>query len=172
MENSIAVLGGQFLDFPVTNATVNNMLEWFRMEVQASPTSFAECNKNITCFALASVFRMLEGVECEHLLELKKLALLCDASVLHNVPGELDKIDRKLVKYWWTEHGLPYCMQKVEKEENRVTFATMPFSNWQGCWVGLLFANNSGFSQPEADGGPEGDGTDGNAGRAGGDTRA
>jgi hypothetical protein len=92
-------------------------------------TSFAKCNKNITCFAVAGVLMMLAGVECGHLSELKKLALSCDVSVLHNVTDDLSKIARKLVRYWWTEHGLSYCMQKVV-EENRVSFATIHFSRW------------------------------------------
>jgi hypothetical protein len=100
------------------------MLEWFCTEVQALPTAFAECNENITCFALVGVFKMLAGVECEHLSELKILALSCDASVLHSVPDDLRKIARKLVKYSCTEHGLPYCVQKLE-EENWVTFDTI-----------------------------------------------
>jgi hypothetical protein len=84
------------------------------MKVQALPTTFAECNKNITGSALVGgVFKMLAVVECEHLLKLKKLALSCDASIA-----------KKRVKNWWTNHGLPYCMQKIE-EENRVSFAAM-----------------------------------------------
>jgi hypothetical protein len=85
-----------------------------------------QCKKNITCFALVGVFKMLAGVECEHLLELKKLALSCDASILHDVPDDIGRIAKKLVRNWWTNHGLPYCMQKI-KEENRVSFATMCF---------------------------------------------
>jgi hypothetical protein len=47
------------------------------------------------------------------------------------------------VKYWWTEHGLPYYMQKLE-EENQVTFTAIHFDKKEG-WSGSLFANNSGF---------------------------
>jgi hypothetical protein len=42
---------------------------------------------------------MLSGVECGHLPELKKLALSCDDSLLHDIPDDLGKIARKLVKY-------------------------------------------------------------------------
>jgi hypothetical protein len=31
------------------------------------------------------------------------------------------RIARRLVKNWWNVHGLPYCMQKIE-EENQVSF--------------------------------------------------
>jgi hypothetical protein len=94
------------------------------------------------------------------------------ASVLHSVPDDLGKIARKLVKYWWTEHGM--SMQKLE-EDNRVNFATIHFNDKEG-WGRLIFANNSGFLQPEVDDGPEGagrgDGVKGSAGDAGGNTQA
>jgi hypothetical protein len=90
------------------------------------PIAFAECNENITCFALVGVFKMLARVECEHLSELKKLALSYDASILHDVSDNIGRIAKKLVKNWWTNHGLPYCMPKIE-EENRVSFTTMCF---------------------------------------------
>jgi hypothetical protein len=69
---------------------------------------------------------MIVGVECEHLPELKKLALTCDASIMHDVTDDIIRIAKKLVRNWWTIHGLPYCKQKSE-EENRVSFATMCF---------------------------------------------
>jgi hypothetical protein len=99
MEESIAVLGERCMDFPTTNATVADLLDWFRMEVQALPTALTECNENVTCFALVGVFKMLAGVECEHVPELRKFALSCDTSLLHNVPNDLGKTVRKLVKY-------------------------------------------------------------------------
>jgi hypothetical protein len=99
-------------DFPATDVIVSNLLDWFRMEVWALPTSFVECNKNITCFALVGIFKMLMGVKCEHLSELKKLALSCNASILHDVSDDIGRIAKKLMRNWWTNHGLPYCMQK------------------------------------------------------------
>jgi hypothetical protein len=95
------------------------------MKVRALPTTFPECNKNITGSALVGgVFKMLVVVECEHLLKLKKLALSCDASILQDVPDDIGRIAKKREKNWWTNHGLPYCMQKIE-DENRVSFTTM-----------------------------------------------
>jgi hypothetical protein len=67
---------------------------------------------------------MLAGEGYEHLPELKKLALSCDASVLQDFPMETGRIAKRLVKNWWTKHGLSYCMQKI-KEENRVSFGTL-----------------------------------------------
>jgi hypothetical protein len=82
------------------------------MEVRALPISFAECNENITCFALVGAFKMLARVECEHLPELKKTTLSYDASLLHDMPDDLGKIARRVAKYWWTKHGLPYYMME------------------------------------------------------------
>jgi hypothetical protein len=87
---------------------------------------FSNATKNITCFALVDVFKTFAGVECEHLTKLKKLALSCDASILHDVLDDIGRIAKKLVKNWWINHGLPYYMQKI-KEENQVSFAAMYF---------------------------------------------
>jgi hypothetical protein len=35
-------------------------------EIQALSDTFTEANKNITCFAVASILRMLEESSCEH----------------------------------------------------------------------------------------------------------
>jgi hypothetical protein len=95
MDTSVATLGGRSAEFP-TDASLSDFLEWFRAEVAAMLTAFAECNENITCYALIGVFQMLAGEGCEHLLELKKLALSCDASILQDFPAEA---------------SLPYYMQ-------------------------------------------------------------
>jgi hypothetical protein len=76
------------------------------------PTAFAECNENVTCYALIGVFQILVGEGCEHLPELKKLALSCDTSVLWDFFVETGQIAKKLVKNWWTKHGLPTVCSK------------------------------------------------------------
>jgi hypothetical protein len=86
-------------------------------------------------FALVGVLRMFSGVECGHLPELRKLALSREASLLHNVPDILSKTTWKLVKHWWTKHGLPYCMQKLE--ENRVSFTIIRFARRR--WVIIFY---------------------------------
>jgi hypothetical protein len=98
------------------------------------PTTFVECNENITCYALIGIFHMLMGEGCEHLPELKKLALSYDASILQDFLVETDRIAKRLVKNWWAKHGLSYCMQKIE-EENRVSSDT--FSLGVGLCVSL-----------------------------------
>jgi hypothetical protein len=94
--------------------------------VAAMPTAFVECNENTTCYALIGILQMLAGEGREHVWDLKKLALSCDASLIQGFPTDVDRMMRKLVKHWWTNHGLPYCMQKIE-EENRVSSAILLF---------------------------------------------
>jgi hypothetical protein len=115
MEVWVAALGGRCAEFP-TNASVFDFLGWFQAEIAAMPTAFVECNKNITCYALIGVLQMLAREGCEHVLELKKLALSCDASLIQEFPTDVAWTARKLVKHWWTNHGLPYCMKKIEEE--------------------------------------------------------
>jgi hypothetical protein len=119
----VATLGGRSEEFP-TGDSLSDFLEWFCAEVAAFPTTFMECNENITCYSFIVVFQMLVGEGSEHLPELKNLALSCDALVLQDFPVEADRIAKRLVKNWWTKHCLPYCMQKIE-EENRVSSATL-----------------------------------------------
>jgi hypothetical protein len=80
-EASVATLGGRSAEFPA-DASLSDFFKWFQTEITLMPTAFVECNENITCYALIGVFQMFVGEGCEHLPELKKLALSCDASVL------------------------------------------------------------------------------------------
>jgi hypothetical protein len=99
------------------------------------PTTFAECNENITCYTLIGVYQMLTGGGCEHVSELRKLAHSYDALVLQNFPLETCRIVKRLVKNWWNTHGLPYCMHKIE-EENRVSFVI--YCLWASLYVTRL----------------------------------
>jgi hypothetical protein len=124
-EDSVAALGGRCAGFPA-DASMSNFLGWFRVEIATMPTTFVECNENITCYAIIGVLQMLAREGCEHVSELKKLALSCDASLIQEFPTDVARTVRKLVKHWWTNHGLSYCMQKIE-EENRVSSAILLF---------------------------------------------
>jgi hypothetical protein len=96
------------------------------LAANAMPTAFAECNQNITCYVMAGILKKLVGVECGYLPELRELAMSCDASILHGIPKDIARIVRRLVRNWWTSHGLPYYMQRTE-EDNRVSFAPISF---------------------------------------------
>jgi hypothetical protein len=125
LEKSMGELGGRCLDYPHTGGTVGGILDWFRREVQQLPSTFTESNKNIACFIVVGVLKMLAEVACEHLPELWRLVVSSDASLLHEIPKGIGKIVGKVVRRWWTQHGLPYCMQLL-KEDNEVSFVPLP----------------------------------------------
>jgi hypothetical protein len=89
-------------------------------EIQVLPDTFAEANKNITCFVVAAILRMLEDSGCGHVIELQPLAVLSDVAVLRDISEDVQKITGWLVRRWWTNHGLPECMRRL-KEDNQVS---------------------------------------------------
>jgi hypothetical protein len=120
-EASVSALGGRSTEFPV-GAFLSDFFKWFRKEIASMPTTFADCNENITYYALIDIYQMLAGEGCEHEPELKKLPHSYDASVLQNFLMEIGRIAKRLMKNWWNAHGLPYYMRKIE-EENWVSFS-------------------------------------------------
>jgi hypothetical protein len=34
----------------------------------------------------------------------------CDASILDEIPNDIAKLATRIVKRWWTSHGLPYVI--------------------------------------------------------------
>jgi hypothetical protein len=119
-ETSVFALGGRSAEFP-SDASLSDFFKWFPTKIKSMPTTFAECNENITCYTLIGIFQMLTGGGCEHVSELRKHAHSYDASVLQNFPLETCCTTKRFVKNWWNAHGLPYYMHKI-KEDNRVSF--------------------------------------------------
>jgi hypothetical protein len=69
----------------------------------------AKANKNFLCYCLVRVLKMLyENVNGDHLEGLEAIMILCDASILDDIPEEIVKLSGCIVKRWWTSHGLPY----------------------------------------------------------------
>jgi hypothetical protein len=97
-EASVTTLGGRSAEFPVGASLLSDFFKWFRKEIELMPTTFVECNENVTCYTLIGVFQILAGEGCEHLLELKILALSCNTLDLRDFPVETGRIDKKLVK--------------------------------------------------------------------------
>jgi hypothetical protein len=83
------------------------------------PDTFAEANKNITCFVVADILKMLEDSGCGHVPKLQSLVVSSDASVLRDILEDVQKVAGRLVRRWWTNHGLPKCMHRL-KEDNQV----------------------------------------------------
>jgi hypothetical protein len=54
-EVSVSALGGRSVEFP-SGASLSDFFKWFQMEIKSMPTTFAECNENITYYTLIDVF--------------------------------------------------------------------------------------------------------------------
>jgi hypothetical protein len=120
LEKSLGELGERCLEYP------DRWYYWryhqlVQGEIQALPTTFKEDNKNNTCFAVSGIVKMLKGVCCEHVPKLLSLAASSDASLIKTISEDIRKIVGRLVRRWWTHHGLPYCMDRP-KEDNQVSF--------------------------------------------------
>jgi hypothetical protein len=124
LEKSLGELHRRCLEYPKTSGTISCIIDWFKGEIQALPNTFTEANKNITCFVVASILKMLEESSCGHVPELQILVASSDASMLSDIPEDIGKITGRLVRRWWTHHGLLYCMCRL-KEDNQVIFIPM-----------------------------------------------
>jgi hypothetical protein len=123
-EKFLSELGGRCLEYPETSGTIGCILNGFKEEIQALADIFAEANENITCFTMACILRMLEESGCGVVPELPGFTSSSDASVLRDIPEEIEKIVERLVRSWWTHHNLSYCMCRL-KEDNQVSFVLM-----------------------------------------------
>jgi hypothetical protein len=53
-------LSKRCLEYPETSGAISGIIDWFKGEIQRLSGTFAEANKNITCFAVAGILKMLE----------------------------------------------------------------------------------------------------------------
>jgi hypothetical protein len=81
---------------------------------------------NITFFSMAGVLGMLVDSGCEHLPELRPLAATSDASLLRDIPEEIPRIVGRLVRRWWTNHGLPECLRRLKAQKLRLGVEILP----------------------------------------------
>jgi hypothetical protein len=53
---------------------------------------------------------LYENVDCDHLDGLEAIMNSYDASLLNDIPDEIAKLSGRIVRKWWSSHGLPYVM--------------------------------------------------------------
>jgi DNA repair exonuclease SbcCD ATPase subunit len=58
-EGALGELGGRCLEYLEPRNTIGTVTDWFMGEIKALPLTLAEANKNIVCFAVAGILRML-----------------------------------------------------------------------------------------------------------------
>jgi hypothetical protein len=93
-------------------STIGEVIEWFDKEIQEMSSAIAKANKNFLCYYLAGVLTMhYENADCGHVEGLQTIMNSCDASILDDIPEEIEKLSRCIVRKWWASHGMPYVME-------------------------------------------------------------
>jgi hypothetical protein len=111
LEKVMNEIGGRCLPHPGKGCTIGEIVEWFDKEIWALPSVIMKVKKNFLCYCLARVLMMLyENTYCDHLDGLEAIMNSCDASLLNNIPDEIVKLSGRIVRKWWSSHGLPYVM--------------------------------------------------------------
>jgi hypothetical protein len=99
-------------------------VKWFEEELKSIPEVFTQLNKNFVALACVGMLRMFHDTGYEHLLMLSSLVSLNDASLLEEIPMEVQKIVRRLVHKWWIDHGLLEASCRLKKEHESVSFVS------------------------------------------------
>lgn len=108
LEKAVSEFGASCLPYPGKGSTIREIVQWFEEEIKA--------NKNIVCYAIISVLRMLNDSEYKHLEGLQSIMAGCDASILKDLLPELAKLTGRIVRRWWMEHGLPEAASRFHRE--------------------------------------------------------
>jgi hypothetical protein len=109
LEKAVNEIGMRCLPYPGKKGAISEIVEWFDKEIRALPGVIAKANKNFLCYCLVGVLKMLyENVNCAQLEGLEAIMNSCDAPILDDIPEEIAKLSGRIVKRWWTSHGLPY----------------------------------------------------------------
>jgi hypothetical protein len=102
------------LPFPAKNAPVVDYINWFEEEVKAVPGMVWQLNDNFVVLAIEGVLNMLHSSSCQELPRLHELVVSSDASIVENVPMEVQKAAGRLFRRWWKNHGLPEALRRLE----------------------------------------------------------
>jgi hypothetical protein len=111
LEKAMNEIGERCLPHPGKGSAIGEIVELFDKEIQALSGVITKANKNFLCYCLSRVLRMLyENVDCDHLDGLEAIMNSYDASLLNDIPDEIAKLSGRIVRKWWSSHGLPYVM--------------------------------------------------------------
>jgi hypothetical protein len=87
-------LGAQCLPYPAKGVAIGDLVKWFQEELKSLLEVFTQLNQNFVALALVGVLRMLDDSGCKHLAMLNLVATSSEASVLEEIPAEVQKIVR------------------------------------------------------------------------------
>jgi hypothetical protein len=64
--------------------------------------------------AIECILSMLNGKGCQELDCLRGLAASSDATILQDVPEDVQKLVGRIMRKWWKMHGLPKALRQLE----------------------------------------------------------
>jgi hypothetical protein len=124
LKASLWEVGERCLRFLAKNDPVEDYISWFEEELKVVPGVVGQLNDQFVVLSSEGVLNKLYSPDCQELLILHDLATSSDASVVEDVPGEVQKIAGCLVRRWWKNHGLPEALHWLEgSNAETVSFA-------------------------------------------------
>jgi hypothetical protein len=93
---------------------VEEMTDWVAGEVKTVPDTVWQLNDNFAILAIEGVLNMLNSEGCQELSHLHGLAASSNASILQDVPGDVQKLVGRIELRWWKVHGLPEALRWLE----------------------------------------------------------
>jgi hypothetical protein len=116
LEKAVNEFGASCLPYPGKSSTIGEIVGWFDEEIKMLSATIVKANKIFVFYAIIGILQMMYDSGCEHLEWLQSVMAGCDASILEDLPPELAKLTGRIVKRWWTEHGLPEAASHFCKE--------------------------------------------------------
>jgi hypothetical protein len=98
--SSLGEIGARCLMFPPKSAPNEDFFSWFEDEVKSLSGVFRQLNDNFVVLAIEGVLNMLRSSGCRDLSALYQLVNSSDASVVEDVPAEVQKLADRLVSRW------------------------------------------------------------------------
>jgi hypothetical protein len=129
LEKAVNEFGASCLPYPGKGSTISEIIRWFDEEIKVLPTTFVKVNKIFVCYVIVCILWMLYDSDCEHMEGLQSIMASCDASILEDLPPELTKLMGRIVKKWWSEHGLPDGANHLRKEPKVSISSALGFSS-------------------------------------------
>jgi hypothetical protein len=125
LEGAMNQIGARCLLYPKKGSTISEITVWFTEEIQALPNAIAKANKNFLVYCLVGILKMLqEHAQCSHMDGLETNMAVCDASIIDEVPDDIEKLSARIVK-WWSSYVLPYVIEVVHIESEVRLFDTV-----------------------------------------------
>jgi hypothetical protein len=129
-ERAVNEISVRCLPYPGKSSTMGEIIAWFDKKIQTLPDAIVKANKDFLVYCLLGILKMLQGhAKCRHVDGLDAIMSSCDGSIPDEIPDDIAKLTARIVKRWWSLHGLLYVTEVFCVEpEVRVSCALLRWS--------------------------------------------